>query len=169
MEKVRFRDAKRTSKWILPAGIVALGFTVAAASQPSQDASKAAVAGENPSSSQTQAPESPAPSAEPKVTINGQAVPTDKEGSTSVDIPGGKARVEVSEGSTQVATSSSGSGDTSNSQSSKVNVSITSQSDGGTSWSSTQVYGSSSKGSGTSFKSTSTVRTDAGYVSITQK
>jgi len=107
----------------------------------------------------------------PEVTVNGTKVPVDSDGSTDVAIPGGKAKVEVSSGHTRISTTeNTANGDTSNSQSGNVDVNITSQSNTGTSWGSTQVYGfnASSGNSGTSYQSTSIFSTESGNVSVSQ-
>jgi hypothetical protein len=145
MKKVSLTDIKTTRKWVLPAGIVALGFASIVAANGS-DNSKANVTNVDSTSAKSQATEAPAPTATPDITINGVKLPTSPNGRRDVAIPGGKAHVEVSDGHTQVDAHTSGgqSGDTSNKQTSDVHININSQTNGGTSWGSTQIYGSQS-------------------------
>ncbi len=172
MKKLSLTDIKKAGKWVLPAGIVALGIASVVAGQPGTGGSKAAVTGVSTANSQNQATESPAPTVAPKISVNGAQIPTDKDGSTTMDIPGGKAQVNVSGGRTQVTTSNTTTnGDTSNKSSGNVNVDVNSQSHGGNSWGTTQVYGYnvSSDDSGVSSSSTSIFSTDTtGDVSISQ-
>lgn len=172
MKKVSSTDMKNVQKWALPVGVVAVGLISAVAWQASSNDSKAAMTEKASSDPQAQTTESPAPTTEPKIMVNGTQIPVDKEGSTEVAIPGGKARVDVSDGKTRVTTSDEArQGDTSNVQSGNVSVKIDSQSNGGASWGTTRVYGSSSSshGSGTSFNSTSIISTESGNVSITEE
>jgi hypothetical protein len=168
MKKLNLQDIKKTSRWILPAGMVVLGAIAIVATDSGTSRSKADTA---PQSGQLQAVESPVPTSKPEITINGKEMPTDKEGQAEVDVPGGTAQVNVSGDRTTITTSdSSAGGDTSNNNSETVDVNISSQTHGGTSWGSTQVYGfnSSSNNSGTSFSSTSIFSNETGDVSISQ-
>jgi hypothetical protein len=171
MKKITFEDLKKTRRWVLPAGVVALGLVSVAATQPPASNSKA-VTEVSSTSSQSQDTESPAPTATPDITVNGEKVPVDEDGSTDVNTSGGKTKVEVSGGQTRITTSGNTSdGDTSNSQSGNVNINIDSHSSSGSSWGSTQVYGFSanSGNSGTSYHSTSIFSTDSDHVSVSQQ
>jgi len=153
--KGSFTDKIKTQKWVLPAGILVIGLVVAF-SQPSTGKAKAAVTQVTTTGS-TQAEASPAPTSAPDITVNGVKIPTDKTGSRDINTPGGKTHVEVSDGQTRVTTTSPVSqGTTSNTQSGNVNISIQSQSTGGTSSSSVQTYGSSTSFDGSTWSTNST-------------
>jgi len=168
MKNVSLENIKKAGKWAVPAGVIALAVVSQLVAQPGKSPA-AAVTGVDTPNAQSQATESPAPAAAAQVTVNGQAIPTDKQGTTDLDVPGGKAHVNVAGGSTTVTTSDNGTtGDTSNNQSGNVNLSVNSNSNGGSNWGSTQVYGfsSNSNASGASFNSTSIFSTGADNVSV---
>lgn len=160
MKKVSLTDIKNARKWALPAGIIALGFASVAVGQPGTNGSKAAVTEVSSTNSQAQGSESPAPTVKPKITVNGQDIPTDKDGSTSVAIPGGTANVDISDGRTRITTDESGEGNASNTQSSNVDVNINSQSTGKSSGS-THINGfSTSSGNSSRSRTTTSFSTD---------
>ena len=162
MKQVSFTDIKKI-RWVLPVGLVALGFASFAASQPGTGNSKASVMTDvRTPSIEVQASASPAPTATPSITVNGTKIPTDKNGSSDINTAGGKAHVEVSNGHTRVTTSeSSTSGDTSNKSTSNVNLNVTSQSSGGSNWGFTHANGySNSFGGNTSSFSNTTVNSN---------
>ncbi len=152
MTKRRLTDIKMARKWALPAGIVAIGLAYLAIIQPGLASSKPTATDVKYKTSPTQHSET----FSSQVKVNGTEVPTDKSGATEVNIPGGKARVEVSGGSTRITTNESRKGNSVNTQSSNVNVSINSQSTGGNSHSTTQIHGSS-RSSGNSSSSTNNI------------
>ena len=127
MKKVSLMDIKKIRKWALPAGIAALGFGSIALGQHGMSGSHAAVTHVD---SQAQSSASPAPKDEPTIPINGKQIPVDKDGSTSVNIPGGKANVDVFGDSTRITTHQSSGPTVSNKQSNNVDVNINSQSTG---------------------------------------
>ena len=149
MKKRSLTDIKIARKWAVPAGIVIIGFAYIAVFQLGASGSKVSATDVSLKASRSQSSVSPAP----KVSINGTEVPTDHIGSTSVNIPGGKAKVEVSGGSTRITTSESAKGNSVNTQSNNVNVRINSQSTSGNSRSSTQID-DFSRSSGNSSSST---------------
>ncbi len=126
MRLVRLTDIKKISKWALPAGIVAVGLGVVVAQSVPRGAAKTAATEVSTTDVQTHGLESPAATVEPDVVVNGTKIPTNKKGSTSVNIPGGKAQVEVSDGHTSVTTQQNGSSSGSNQSSSSVNINLNS-------------------------------------------
>jgi hypothetical protein len=171
MKNLSFMNIHNARKWALPTGIVGLGLVSVLASQVGNGNSKASITDTTSTSTDIQANESPAPTATPNITVNGITIPTDKAGSHEVAIPGGKAHVEVSGGHTQITTSNSGKGgDTSNKQSGNVDINVRSQTNGGTNWGTTQVYGfdTSLDNSSSSFSSTSIFSSGNSDVNVTK-
>ena len=171
MNKLSLKNVYKVRTWALPAGIVGLGIVSVLASQAGNGNSKASITDTTSTSTDISASESPAPTATPNITVNGITIPTDKAGSRDVAIPGGKAHVEVSGGHTQITTNNSGKGgDTSNKQSGNVDINVHSQTNGGTNWGTTQVYGfdTSLDNSSSSFNSTSIFSSGNSDVTITK-
>jgi hypothetical protein len=130
MKQTGSEDIKSTRKWTIPVGILALSVISVIAAGAGPVNSKTTVTKVNPNP-ETPPTESPAPDASPAIKVNGVEIPTNQSGARDISIPGGKARVEVSGGQTNVTAntnSSSSKGDTSNVQSSEVNIKIDSQS-----------------------------------------
>lgn len=129
MEKAGVLNIKTLSKWAIPAGVMALGaFTViAAGAGPGQSRNSDSTAAT--ATSEPQSTEAPAPDASPAITVNGVEIPTNISGSSDVAIPGGKAHVEVSGGTTEItANSQSESSDSTTTSNGNVHIKIDSQS-----------------------------------------
>jgi hypothetical protein len=157
MKKVSFSDIHKARRWVLPVGITTLGFVAVAYGQSGINTSKANTTHVTMTSSADQTPASPAPTVKPDITVNGTKIPTDKNGSSDIVTPGGKAHVEVSGGQTRLTTNDNSThGDTSNAQTGNVNLNVDAHSTGGSSWNSIQSYGTSTNDNGSSWSSNST-------------
>ena len=170
MIKVSLIDITKLGQWTLPLGVIAAGLLVVVAVQAAPSQHKAALTTVVTTPVHKPVAESPMPAANTDVSVNGTAVPTNTQGSSDVAVPGGNAHVEVSGGHTQVTTDTNGTnGVATNSKDGSVNIHINSaQTDGGTNWGSTQVYGysNSADGSTMSSNSTSVFSTGTGNVSV---
>jgi hypothetical protein len=136
-------------------------------SQLKADSAKTAATEKENVESQDTANASPAPTTKPEVRVNGKKL-TVQDGQTEVAIPGGTARVEVSNGATQVTTEQSEpSGDTSNQDKSSVNINLRTESDTDIR-SRTRIRETSRDSDGSSFSSTSTFSSSSSKTSVKQ-
>jgi hypothetical protein len=112
---------------------------------------------------------SPEPSATPQVTVNGQRVPVAQDGTASVSLPSGEAKVHSSGNRTTVTTSNSATGTTTTtSGNDNLNVSVNSASNGGNAFGTTQVYSyGSSNDSSDSSSDTTVFATGESNVQVT--
>lgn len=87
---------------VLPVAAVVLGVAVVqAAQQPSAPVKMETTV--RKSNSPT-----PTPSTSPRVTVNGEAVPLDQTGHTRISLPGGQSSISISSGNTSVSTQTDG-------------------------------------------------------------
>ncbi len=163
MREVRLQKLHipRTLQRLLPVVPLALGL-VAVAVADQGGAPESTVATTSPSP--LQSPQAtPGTKTTTSVNVNGQQVPIGKDGSASVDLPGG-GRLDVSGDDTTVSTSD-GSANSNSGGNRNVNVNVNSNNadNSGNSWSSTQVDGNSQNthGSSSSFSSTSVFSTSS--------
>ncbi len=158
----------KVRKWVLPAAIVVFGLA-STEHHPTvvSNSAKAVVVG---SGAAGQSSEPKASTVAPQISVNGITLPTDKNGISSMAIPGGKAEVSVSDGHTAVSAHSNIGGASTSRTSENLNVRVDSQSGDGTNSSFTQVSSSnvSSTNSGVSSSSTSIFSAGATHVSISQ-
>lgn len=173
MKKVSVSNMLVLSRKAAPYAVVALGLVAVVASQGGPASSKAALTEIAATGDQAQTSEIPAPTASPEVVLNGQPVKVDGNGSAEVDMPGGKAHVQVTDGHMSISTNSNkAAGDTSNqNKTGNVSVKLDSQSNGGTNWSNTQIYGynNSSDNTSTGYSSTQIFSTGSDHVSVSQQ
>lgn len=122
----------------------AIGTAMTVAAKPLPKVADTVVQNSSNTSDSTEVSATPVPTGH--VTVNGQDVPLDTTGSASVTAPtGGNTQVEVSNNGRTVTTTTVGSkpGAAVSSNSGNVNLSVNSSSNGGSSWGTTQVFGSS--------------------------
>jgi|GEM_PF-4399416 len=128
--------------------------------------------GSSPNTQPVTSSSSPTPASSPQetsqghtatdVTVNGQRVPVNADGSAAVNLPGG-GKLNVSDGNTTLSTAGGSASGSGGSRNVNVNVNSNSTNDSGSGWSSTQITGDSNNanGSSTSFSSTNVFSTSS--------
>jgi hypothetical protein len=128
---------------LMPAAVVAFGVAIVAMVQNGLFSPQAASVKNTTSTSSSLQTDTHAPTQSPHVKVNGRSVDVDKNGEADVSLPGGaNAHVEVSGSHATVTTTNPSDNSTSSvGQNGDLDVTVQSNSTGGSSHSSTRVYG----------------------------